>query len=150
MTIRAKAKALPAVLRVVRPVHLVVRGAPRTKKTSNQIWRAKKGRRIIVPSQAWLLWVATASIRWYTADEAPQLWPRPARPLLDWRVNVCATFFRDADRGDAVGYYQGLADLLERFGIVPNDRLFVSWDGSTLRVDRDEPRVEVTLTPVPD
>jgi hypothetical protein len=47
-----------------------------------------------------------------------------------------------------VGYYQGLADLLESRGILANDKHIVSWDGSRLLKDAARPRVELILTPV--
>lgn len=55
---------------------------------------------------------------------------------------------RDADRGDLVGYLQGLADLLEKRGVVANDKWIQSWDGSRLAKDKANPRVELTLTPL--
>lgn len=60
--------------------------------------------------------------------------------------NVAATFYRDANRGDALGYYQALADILERARVVENDRLIESWDGSRLELDRQNPRVELVIT----
>ena len=67
---------------------------------------------------------------------------------IERRVNVAATFYRDALRGDATGYYQALADLLQAAGIVANDVLCVSWDGSRLAKDAQRPRIEVVLTDV--
>ncbi len=62
-------------------------------------------------------------------------------------VNCRAIFYRDALRGDAVGYYQALADCLEKHGVVENDNLIVSWDGSVM--DRsDHPGVVVILDPI--
>ena len=116
-------------------------GSPRTKKTSNRLVHA--GRIRVLPSKAWVKWVKTAPIlRGITRDE-------PVRQVLgvaDKPYNVCATFYRDARRGDAIGYYQGLADLLEKRGVISDDKFFVSWDGSRLEIDRENPRVEVTLT----
>jgi hypothetical protein len=63
-------------------------------------------------------------------------------------VNCAALFYRDADRGDAVGFYQGLADLLEKGGVVSNDKWIVTWDGARLCKDASRPRVELTLTKV--
>ena len=63
-------------------------------------------------------------------------------------LNCRALFYRDANRGDAVGYYQGLADVLEEIGLLADDEHIVSWDGSRLLLDRVNPRVEVTLTPL--
>jgi len=117
----------------------VILGAPRTKKTSNRVVRLrgkKAGRPLVLPSKAWATWCRFAMIQ-------------PASGLdVVVPVNCAATFYRDANRGDLVGYMQGLADLLEKRGIIANDRLIVSWDGSRLAVDRDRPRVEITLTEV--
>jgi glycine/D-amino acid oxidase-like deaminating enzyme len=71
-----------------------------------------------------------------TAGMAPIAYP----------VNCRAIFYRDANRGDAVGYYQGLADVLEKAGVVINDVCITTWDGSRLRKDAANPRVEVELT----
>lgn len=60
-------------------------------------------------------------------------------------VNCKAYFYRHALVGDAVGFYQALADAMEEAGIVENDRLIVSWDGSRLLKDAANPRIEVTL-----
>lgn len=72
------------------------------------------------------------------------------RETIQQPVNCRALIYRDANRGDAVGYYQALADALEEAGIVENDRLIVSWDGSRLLKDAANPRIEVTLTAVAD
>ena len=61
-------------------------------------------------------------------------------------LNCAAIFYRDADRGDAVGYYQGLADALESAGVLSDDKWIVQWDGSRLAKDAERPRIEVTLT----
>jgi hypothetical protein len=122
----------------------VILGAPRTKKTSNRVVRLrgkKAGRPLVLPSQAWVTWCRCARI-WNEDD-----WIVGANPGTG-AVNCRAIFYRDANRGDAVGYYQGLADLLQKRGIVADDKLIVSWDGSRLAVDRKRPRVEITLTEV--
>lgn len=114
---------------------LVIEGAPRTKKTSNRVLRFGT-RNKIVPSEQHQRWHAAAM---------PQAKVGRCGPALTCEVNCRALFFRDALRGDAVGYYQALADLLEHAGIVENDRLIVSWDGSRLRKDAARPRIEVEL-----
>src|SRR3990167_9800113 len=58
----------------------------------------------------------------------------PWHPLTE-SVNCRALFYRDANRGDFIGYAQGLADLLEKRGVLTNDVCLVSWDGSRLLVD---------------
>jgi hypothetical protein len=118
--------------------HLTIFGAPRTKKNHGSVIQRGK-RRFHIPSAAWTAWVRAARI------EAYEQWGTPGCIPLGLTVNCRALFYRDADRGDAVGYYQGLADLLETRGVVANDRLIVSWDGSRMLKDTANPRVEVTL-----
>jgi hypothetical protein len=91
----------------------------------------------IVPSAAWLAWrdVAVPQLRLQWAGRAP----------IDQSINVAATFFRDAKRGDAVGYYQSLADVLQEAGIVTDDKVITSWDGSRLSKDALNARVEVEI-----
>jgi hypothetical protein len=128
-------------------VSLIIPGAPRTKKTHNRLVRAG-GRQIVLPAEAWERWATCAAIaaRALAAQRYGPGWWRARFPLTGRAYNCEAVFYRDADRGDAVGYYQGLADVLERLGVVPNDRVLVSWDGSRVDIDRADPRVEVTLT----
>lgn len=118
----------------------VIPGPPRTKKNHGR--RLKRGNRIYhVPSAAFEQWEKDAGYllaiqkRRYADGEFP----------LPFRVNCAAVFYRDKDVGDAVGYYQALADCLEKYGIVKDDKQIVSWNGSEMRVDARGPRVEVTL-----
>ncbi len=126
----------PATLRVtVTEWHLTISGPPRTKKTSNRLVSVgKKGKKrsVVLPSKAWETWCKTATI-------APMV-----AAVMD-NVSCRAVFYRDAERGDAVGYYQGLADLLEKRGVIVNDAQIRDWDGSRLLKDAANPRVEVTL-----
>jgi hypothetical protein len=118
---------------------LTVHGAPRTKKNHGSVIQRGK-RRFHIPSAAWTNWAATAPVI-YQSCGVPT-------PPVGVKVNCRALFYRDAERGDAVGYYQGLADLLEKRGVVANDRLIVSWDGSRLLKDSANPRVELVLEEV--
>lgn len=117
-------------------VKLTVYGAPRTKKNSLRRFRPKGSNRTLsMPSKAWTEWNRTAHVE-----------GKPSEPIT-YEVNCFAIFYRDALRGDAVGYYQGLADLLEKHGVVDDDKRIVSWDGSRLLKDAKNPRVEVELLP---
>jgi hypothetical protein len=129
---------------------IVIYGAPRTKKTSNQLVQAGARPRVL-PSKAWLAWYASAHIvelRESAAGWLFSVWPPKRGELPDQPYNCCALFYREAAIGDAVGYYQGLADLLEKRGVIRNDKWIVQWDGSRLLKDAERPRVELTLTPV--
>jgi hypothetical protein len=119
---------------------LTIWGVPRTKKNSGRI--VPRGRRhIILPSEAWETWCkqVVPQIRQALAGAGMQPIAHP--------VNCRALFYRDALRGDPVGFYQGLADLLEHGGVVANDKWIVSWDGSRLLKDAERPRVELVLEP---
>ena len=118
------------------PLRFTLCGAPRTKKNHGKIWRVGT-RTVIKPAEAWLAW----------RDEMLSVWGvNGLRVEIAFPVNVRALFYRDAQRGDAVGYYQGLADVLEALGVVVDDKWIVSWDGSRLRKDAINPRVEVEVT----
>jgi hypothetical protein len=128
----------------VTAYRVIVRGAPRTKKTSNQFVIAGN-RRLMMPSKAWRQWCKAAPIYLQSAEA---LLPHTGQHLPEQAYNCRALFYRDADRGDAVGFYQGLADLLEKRGVLVNDRNITQWDGSRLLIDRLNPRVEVMLEAV--
>lgn len=114
---------------------IVIPGPPRTKKNHGRIIRAG-GRVRMIPSAPFEEWNKTA-----------QIYLRMARiQTITQPVNCCAMFYREKSIGDAVGFFQALADALEEAGIVENDRLIVSWDGSRMRKDAKNPRIEVTLT----
>lgn len=119
---------------------LVLYGAPRTKKNSGIITTRGKHPRMM-PSAAYSAWDRMAQLqlaKWRAAMRVNVSCEVP--------VNVKALFYREALVGDAVGFYQALADTLEKGGIVENDRLIVSWDGSRLLKDANNPRVEVEIT----
>lgn len=129
-------------------ISLTIPGAPRTKKTHNRIIlvksRGRKARRVVMPSEVWEAWAERV-----LPLIAQQTRRSPiACPLPDRAYNCAAIFYRDANRGDAVGYYQGLADVLEKAKVVSNDKWITQWDGSRLLIDRDNPRVELVITEV--
>jgi hypothetical protein len=116
---------------------VVVNGAPRTKKNHGRVER--RGKRIVhLPSLAFTKWEAIAKpqLRLAWAEYQP----------IEWPVNVRAHFYRDALTGDAVGYYQALADVLQAACVVTDDKYIVSWDGSRLLKDAERPRVELVIT----
>lgn len=118
-------------------ITFVITGAPRTKKTSNRIVRCGRFSKIL-PSEAFLEWQKSAATSLLDAKMVHSF------PISE-PLNCRALFFRERSVGDACGFYQGLADLLQHHGIVKNDSQLRSWDGSRLLVDRQNPRVIVTL-----
>ena len=128
---------------------LIISNAPRTKKNHGHVVRVR-GRQFHMPSKAWQKWCDDAKIT--IPDYRMPHWGwngiGPDVLLPDQALNCAAVFYRDARRGDAVGYYQGLADLLEKRHIVTNDSQIVSWNGSRMELDSANPRTEIELSEV--
>ena len=82
--------------------------------------------------------------QWQWEGKGPLIRP------IEYPINVSAAFYRDKLTGDAVGYYQALADALEEGGIVENDSLIRSWNGSKLLKDAKNPRIEIEITEIED
>jgi len=119
---------------------LVIESAPRTKKNSLQ--RVKRGKRIFtVGSDAHRIWEQKATWQLRTQwHESP--WQCP--------VEVTALVYREKAIGDLVGFLQAIGDVLEKGGVIENDRQIASWDGSRLLKDTDRPRVEVEIRALRD
>lgn len=116
---------------------LLIRCAPRTKKNHGS--RKRMGNRTVnMPYEAFL------RFQNLSVPQLQRAWR--GRDPIDVPVNVSATFYRDALRGDAVGYYQALADILQKAGVVEDDVLIAAWDGSRLSKDAKNPRVELEIT----
>lgn len=120
----------------MNPISFTVLGPPRTKKNHGRIVKVR-GRPIMLPSKQY---------EEFEKAFVLQVRGRVAGAPLEQPVNCAAVFYRDANRGDAVGYYQALADAMEKAGVVRNDSFIVSWDGSRMDKDAANPRIEITLT----
>lgn len=121
-------------------LHIAFAGPPRTKK--NVAWETCSLallRPLLAELHAGRATQAASQAARVRASE-------PLRAPLQQPINCCALFYRTALVGDAVGYYQALADLLEKAGVVVNDKWITSWDGSKLLKDAARPRVELVLT----
>ncbi len=94
---------------------------------------------MVQPSEAWESWCKRLTPMIKAA--LPAGWEP-----IDFAVNCAALFFQDVDRADAVGLYQGLADVLQHAGVVDNDRRITTWEGSLPLKDAANPRVELVLT----
>lgn len=128
----------------MEPLFVILNGAPRTKKNHGRVIK-RGGRKFHIPSEALEEWNTKAQA-WLARFRSNYRGELP----LTCNVNCAARFWRHANTGDAVGFYQALADALEEGGIVLNDRQIVSWNGSRLLVDKDNPRIEVVIAEVSD
>ena len=113
----------------------LIRTIPRTKKTSNQA-AVINGRARVFPS---------AKYRSFARAAIPQLQAQHLIGPITEPVHVQATFYREANRGDLIGYMQALADVLEDAGVLANDRQIVCWDGTAMTKDKEKPRIEISI-----
>lgn len=129
---------------MIQGLTFTIYGTPRTKKNhGRRKYSFRKKRTFNVPSEAYETWAGTAKkslplIKQQVADAGVDL-------PITVDLNCSAQVFRHADVGDAVGFYQGLADWLEDVGVLKNDVQIRQWDGSRLRQDPALPRIVVTL-----
>jgi len=125
----------------------VITGAPRTKKTHNQLAGLSTGRPRVLPSKQFRQWLKDSL---WQVPEIKQsddgrllLWPR-----AEW-VSVKALIYRDRNSGDVVGFYQAIGDFLQAksgaAGFIQDDKQIAHWDGSRLLIDREHPRLDITL-----
>ncbi len=121
-------------------VRFTITGPPRTKKNHGNLdLRGSKPR--LHPSKPYQEWDQSAQMQLAVLRAKSKL-PLP----IAIEVNITALFYRKTDVGDAVGFYQALADTLQNAGVILNDRQITTWDGSRLRKDARAPRVEVLIT----
>ena len=120
-------------------VEITIPGRPTTKKNSQQILRNKRtGKPFVVQSEA------------YQNYETACLWHLKTYrgPKFTGPVRVTCRYWMPNRRSwpDLPGLYQATADILEKAGIIANDRNIISMDGSEIvGVDRENPRVEIEI-----
>jgi len=66
-------------------------------------------------------------------------------PTIDY--NCAAHFYRERDDADTDNLITGLADALQDAGVIADDYLLRTWNGTDRFLDVARPRVEVLLTP---
>ncbi len=123
-------------------MRLVIWGKPYTKKNHQRIIRVK-GRPVIMQSKNAVGWEASAVAQIRTQRPLCRGFWEPATVPVSLRALV----YRDRKVGDLGNYLAAICDALERAGVVENDRLIQSFDGSRLLIDRARPRVEIEIEP---
>ncbi len=114
-----------------------VYGNPTTKKNSSRIVRVK-GRIMVIPSKAYTQ---------YEKDFERQITGN-LRQEIDYPVNVKAIYYRATKhRVDISNLHSALHDCLVKAKVLKDDnyKIIASTDGSRVRFDRDNPRVEVEI-----
>ena len=115
-------------------------GPPVTKKNSARIVRNRKtGVPFLLQSKPHEKWVKSA---------VDQLLGQRREHALTVPVTMAAKVYRAKRIGDLGNYLAAVCDALEEAGIVANDRLIQSFDGSRLLHDKENPRVEIQIEPM--
>lgn len=118
----------------------VLKGAPRTKKNSQQIFRSRSGKPFVAPSKEFLIY------------QEKCLWQikTPQKPISE-AVNVkCVYYMPNRRRVDLVNLIEATCDILVKAGVLADDcaAIVASHDGSRVRLDRENPRVEIEIEEV--
>ena len=120
---------------------LTIMGIPVSKKNHGQIiTNQKTGRPMLLPSPQY---------RKYEADALKQL-HKPAEPIST-AVNAQYRYYMpNARKCDLVNLIQATNDILVKGGVIEDDNytIVASHDGSGVWVDKENPRVEITITEV--
>lgn len=117
---------------------IIIKGVPRTKKNHQQVViRGKKP--IIIQGEA------------YRQYEELALWqlPHPREPMKE-PVNVkCVYYMPNRRRVDLLNLLAATMDILVKGRVLEDDNsaIVVSHDGSRVRVDKHNPRVEIEIGP---
>jgi len=114
---------------------LTLYGKPITKKNSMRIISCG-GRPRLIQSKAYVE---------YETDCLRQIANRQ-EPLTGKTHVNCQYWLKDRRIPDLLNLLQATADILEKAGIIDNDKNIRSFDGSRIAgVDRDRPRVEINI-----
>lgn len=117
-----------------------LKGAPRTKKTHQQIYRDRQGRPIVAPGKEFLLY------------QEKCLWQiRTPHRAISEAVNVkCLYYMETRQRVDLTNLLEATDDILVKAGVLADDcaAVVAGHDGSRVLLDRKNPRVEIEISKV--
>lgn len=121
---------------------IVILGEPRTKKNSQQILiNHSTGRPFVSQSPAY---------KQYEHDAAWQVWQAwHNRPPIETKVNVKCVFYMKTHRKvDLTNLLGAIDDILTKFSVLKDDNCNIvgGHDGSRVKYDKDNPRVEIDIT----
>ena len=120
-------------------MRIVIPGNPITKKNSQRIVLIG-GRPRILPSQKYKEYEARAA-----------LFMPKMRMKISEAVNVkCLYYMETHRRVDLCNLMEATHDILVRYGILEDDNSLIVWsvDGSRVLYDKENPRVEIEITPI--
>lgn len=93
--------------------------------------------------------IPSAKYKKYEKD-CGQYIPSLAEPIND-PVNLCCTYYMPTRRRvDLVNLEEATCDILVKYGVLADDNsnIVVSMNGSRVFYSKDNPRTEITITPI--
>jgi len=125
----------------IPPIKLVIRGQTPSKKSKPQIILNKKtGKRMLIPNKKYQEWIGGAK------DQLRSQFPF----TIDYEIRVITLVYRHTRRrADLINGQQSIHDALQEAGIIEDDFLIKSTDGSRLYLGfpAEEARAEITILP---
>ena len=112
---------------------------PRSKKNSQEIvFNRRTGKRMVIQNKR------------YTEfeKECKQYMPIFEEPIR-YPINLgCKFYVCDARKRDIANYIEAIQDILVKYKVIEDDNYSIikSLDGCSMEIDRDNPRIEITLT----
>lgn len=116
---------------------IIIPGRPTTKKNSSRIVKQGKFTRIL-PSEAFVAY-----------EQISLLYLRRYKKVFEAPVSMKCLYWLPDKRWwpDLVGLLQATSDILEKAGILENDRLIADYNGSCIAgLDKFKPRAEIYIS----
>lgn len=120
---------------------LVIEGRPQPKKSRTNLVETKRGPKLL-QNPAFREWEASALL------QLRRQWGRLDPLTVPISISI-AFFEHPQQRFDLAGVFQAVCDVLEKSGVVRNDRQFRRSELMQITRDRRRPRVEIHLHSVP-
>ena len=121
-------------------IEFTIYGTPITKKNSSQIIQCK-GRAMIIPSKQYKEYEKNSKIYMPDID------------TIDYPINLkCIYYMPTRRKVDQSNLINATDDILVHYGIISDDNrnIVVGHDFSRVFYDKNNPRVEITITKVED
>ncbi|MDY6893850.1 MAG: RusA family crossover junction endodeoxyribonuclease [Thermotogota bacterium] len=118
-------------------LNLILPNSIRSKKNSKIIvWRG--GKQLIISSKAYRRWEKEAR------ESIHMQMLQKNADLIEHPVEIEAQIYYKGNRPDLSGCLESIGDCLEGV-VIKNDRQIISWDGSRVYYDKNNPRTELSL-----
>lgn len=119
---------------------IIIPTVPRSKKNSQEIvFNKKTGHRMVIQNKKYTQY----------EKECKKYMPTLSQNI-NFPVNLqCNFYVNDARRRDIANYIEAIQDILVKYGIIEDDNynIISSLNGCSMEIDRENPRVEIIITP---